>query len=44
MNVQVDVFTGVVGFLVMLVVKKPTTAVNTSTSTFILKTEAATAV
>ena len=40
MNVEVEVFSAVVGLLV----KKPTTAENTSTSTFIRKPEAATAV
>ena len=41
MNVEVDVFSAVVG---LLVTNKPTTAENTSTSTFIRKPEAATAV
>jgi len=41
MNVEVVVFSAVVG---LLVINKPTTAENTSTSTFILKPEAATAV
>ena len=41
MNVEVDVFSAVVG---LLVTNKPTTAENTSTSTFIPKPEAATAV
>jgi hypothetical protein len=40
MNVEVDVFSAVVGLLV----NKPTTAENTSTSTFIRKPEDATAV
>jgi hypothetical protein len=41
MNVEVEVFSAVVG---LLVINKPTTAENTSTSTFIWKPEAATAV
>jgi len=41
MNVDVEVFSAVVG---LLVTNKPTTAENTSTSTFIPKPEAATAV
>jgi hypothetical protein len=41
MNVEVEVFSTVVGLLVTI---KPTTAENTSTSTFIRKPEAATAV
>jgi len=41
MNVEVEVFSSVVG---LLVTNKPTTAKNTSTSTFIWKPEAATAV
>ena len=40
MNVEVEVFSAVVGLLV----NKPTTAENTSTSTFIRKPEATTAV
>jgi hypothetical protein len=40
MNVEVEVFSAVVGLLT----NKPTTAEKTSTSTFIRKTEAATAV
>ena len=40
MNVEVEEFSAVVGLLV----NKPTTAENTSTSTFIRKPEAATAV
>ena len=40
MNVEVDVFSAVVGLLV----NKPTTAENTPTSTFIWKPETATAV
>ena len=42
MNVEVEVFSTVVGLLVPT--NKPTTAENTSTSTFIQKPEAATAV
>ena len=42
MNVEVEVFSAVVCLLVST--KKPTTAENTSTSTFIWKPEAATAV
>jgi len=41
MNVEVEVFSAVVG---LLVTNKPTMAENTSTSTFICKPEAATAV
>jgi hypothetical protein len=41
MNVEVEVFSAVVG---LLVINKPTTAKNTSTSTFIRKPEAVTAV
>jgi len=41
MNVEVEVFSAMVG---LLVTNKPTTAENTSTSTFIQKPEAATAV
>ena len=41
MNVEVEVFSAVVG---LLVTNKPTTAENTPTSTFIRKPEAATAV
>jgi len=41
MNVEVEVFTAVVG---LLVTNKPTTAENTSTSTLVRKPEAATAV
>jgi len=41
MNVEVEVFSAMVG---LLVGNKPTTAENTSTSTFIRKPEAATAV
>ena len=41
MNVEVEVFSTLVG---LLVTNKPTTAENTSTSTFVRKPEAATAV
>jgi hypothetical protein len=41
MNVEVEVFSAVVGLLTTT--NKPTTAENTSTSTFIWKPEAATA-
>jgi hypothetical protein len=45
MNVEVEVFSAVVGLLVTNKLNnKPTTAENTSTSTFIRKPEAATAV
>ena len=47
MNVEVEVFSAVVGLLVgrhYLPTNKPTTAENTSTSTFIRKPEAARAV
>jgi len=44
MNVEVDVFSAVVGLLVGWFVNQPTTAENLSTSTFIRKREAATAV
>jgi len=45
MNVDVEVFSAVVGLLVRMTnTNKPTTAENTSTSTFIRKPEAATAV
>jgi len=56
MNMEVEVFSAVVGLLVtnkvevfsavvgLLVTNKPTTAENTSTSTFIRKPDAATAV
>jgi len=44
LNVEVGVFSAVVGLLVKYPTNKPTTAENTSTSTFIRKPEAATAV
>jgi xanthosine utilization system XapX-like protein len=47
MNVEVDVFSAVVGLLVgrqCIPTNKPTTAENTLTSTFIRKPEAGTAV
>jgi len=44
MNVEVEVFSAVFGLLVGTHTNKPTTAQNTSTSTFIRKSEAATAV
>ena len=44
MNVEVDRFSAVVGWLTNHPTNKPTTAENTSTSTFIWKPEAATAV
>jgi len=44
-NMEVEVFSAMVGLLVTLLdTNKPTTAENTSTSTFIWKPEAATAV
>jgi len=43
MNAELEVFSAVVGLLVF-VINKQTTAENTSTSTFIRKPEAATAV
>jgi hypothetical protein len=44
MDVEVEVFSAVVSLLTNKLINKPTTAENTSTSTSILKPEAATAV